>query len=169
LLNAIIINYININKENKMSVELKVKSKHLSEEARIIRFEERKQLKQYQWAQDQYRATGNNDMYPRWDDKAFNAYHSLKHHRQWDVRNENRATFLARAFIAGVPYETVEQKRKPENESYFQILILPRVWTMVAKYGNRVNSDSIWDREKNRYEATAVLKQKIQQWTTLDV
>jgi len=28
-----------------MSIELKVKSKHLGEEARIIRFEERKQLK----------------------------------------------------------------------------------------------------------------------------
>jgi hypothetical protein len=151
-----------------MSVELKVKSKHLSEEARIIRFEERKQLKQYQWAQDQYRATGNNDMYPRWDDKAFNAYHSLKHHRQWDVRNENRATFLARAYIAGVPYASVEQKRNPDNERTFNLMVLPRVWAMIAKYGKQ-DGDRIWNREKNRYEATAVLKQKIQQWTTLDV
>jgi hypothetical protein len=151
-----------------MSVELKVKSKHLSEEARIIRFEERKQLKQYQWAQDQWRATGMNGMYPRWDDKAFIAYKSLNQHRRWDVRNENRATFLARAYIAGVPYTSVEQKRKSETESYFQILTLPRVWTMVAKYGKQ-DGDRIWNREKNRYEATAVLKQKIQQWTTLDV
>jgi hypothetical protein len=151
-----------------MSVELKVKSKHLSEEARIIRFEERKQLKQYQWAQDQYRATGMNGMYPRWDDKAFNTYYSLKHHRQWDVRNENRATFLARAFIAGVPYETVEQKRNPDNERTFNLMVLPRVCAMVAKYGKQ-DGDRIWNREKNRYEATAVLKQKIQQWATLDV
>ena len=149
-----------------MSVELKVKSKHLSEEARIIRFEERKQLKQYRWAEAQYRATGMNGMYPRWDDKAFNTYCSLNHHRKWDVRNENRATFLARAYIAGVPYATVEQKRKPENESYFQILTLPRVWTMVAKYGKQ-DGDRIWNREKNKYEATAVLKQKIQQWAKL--
>ena len=151
-----------------MSVELKVKSKHLSEEARIIKFEERKQLKQYRWAEAQYRATGMNGMYPRWDDKAFNAYCSLNHHRKWDVRNENRATFLARAFIAGVPYTSVEQKRKPENESYFQILTLPRVWTMVAKYGKE-DGDRIWNREKNKYEATAALKQKIQQWATLSV
>ena len=154
-----------------MSVELKVKSKHLSEEARIIRFEERKQLKQYRWAEAKHHATGNNDMYPRWHDKAFNAYHSLNHHRKWDVRNENRATFLARAYIAGVPYTSVEQKRKPEKESYFQILILPRVWTMVASYGNyvvnHVDGDRIWNREKNKYEATAVLKQKIQQWAKL--
>ena len=150
-----------------MSVELKVKSKHLSEEARIIRFEEYKQLKQYRWAQKQYHATGNNDMYPRWNDKAFNTYCSLMHHRIWDVRNENRATFLARAYIAGVPYTTVEQKRKPENEKHFQIFILPRVWTMVVKYGKREDGDWIWNREKNKYEATAVLKQKIQQWATL--
>ena len=152
-----------------MSVELKVKSKHLSEEARIIKFEERKQLKQYRWAEAQYRATGMNGMYPRWDDKAFKTYCSLNHHRKWDVRNENRATFLARAFIAGVPYTSVEQKRKPEKESDFQILILPRVWTMVVKYGKREDGDWIWNREKGKYEATAVLKQKIQQWATLSV
>ena len=151
-----------------MSVELKVKSKHLSEEARIIKFEERKQLKQYQWALNKWHSTGMNGMYPRWDDKAFNTYCSLNHHRKWDVRNENRATFLARAFIAGVPYTSVEQKRKPENESYFQILTLPRVWTMVAKYGKE-DGDRIWNREKNKYEATAALKQKIQQWATLSV
>jgi len=151
-----------------MSVELKIKSKHLSEEARIIKFEERKQLKQYRWAEAQYRATGNNDMYPRWNDKAFGDYYSLKHHRTWDVRNENRATFLARAYIAGVPYASIEQKRKPEKESDFQIIILPRVWAMIAKYGKQ-DGDRIWNREKNRHEATAVLKQKIQQWATLVV
>lgn len=150
-----------------MSVELKVKSKHLSEEARIIRFEERKKLKQYQWGLKQWHAAGNNGMYPRWDDKAFGDYYSLKHHRTWDVRNENRATFLARAYIAGVPYASVEQKRKPEKESYFQVMILPRVWAMVIKYGKCEDGDRIWNREKNRYEATAVLKQKIQQWASL--
>ena len=154
-----------------MSVELKVKSKHLSEEARIIRFEERKQLKQYQWAQDQYRATGNNDMYPRWDDKAFNAYHSLKHHRQWDVRNENRATFLARAFIAGVPYETVEQKRKPDNERTFNLMVLPRVCAMVAKYGKRESGDVEWEIRSGsrRYKATAQLKQRIVTWAQSEI
>ena len=152
-----------------MSVELKIKSKHLSEEARIIRFEERKQLKQYHWAEAKYHATGNNDMYPRWHDKAFMTYRSLKHHRQWNVRNENRATFLARAYIAGVPYATVEQKRKPEKESYFQVMVLPRVWAMVINYGKCEDSDRVWDRQKGKYEATAVLKQKIQQWATLVV
>lgn len=154
-----------------MSVELKVKSKHLSEEARIIKFEERKQLKQYRWAEDQYRATGMNGMYPRWDDKAFNAYCSLNHHRKWDVRNENRATFLARAFIAGVPYDTVEQKRNPDNERTFNFFVLPRVCAMVVKYGKRESSDIEWDVRSGsrRYKATNQLKQKIVTWAQSEI
>ena len=151
-----------------MSVELKVKSKHLSEEARIIRFEERKLFKQYHWAKAKYHATGNNDMYPRWDDKAFMAYLSLNQHRKCDVRNENRATFLARAYIAGVPYSSVEQKRKPEKEKHFQIFILPRVWAMVVKYAQPLPSgDWVWDRQKVKFEATTALEVKIRKWCEL--
>jgi hypothetical protein len=149
-----------------MSVELKIKSKHLSEEARIIRFEERKLFKQYQWALNNYRAAGNNDMYPRWDDKAFMSYCSLNTHRKWDVRNENRATYLARAYIAGVPYNTIEQKRNPENENVFQNNILPRVFAMVVKYGPRETGD--WEWDKNKYAATKQLKDKIIEWSKLD-
>lgn len=119
-----------------MSIELKIKSKHLSEEARIIRFEEHKLFKQYQWSLKKYRESGNNDMYPRWDDKAFMAYESLNHHRKYDVRNENRATFLARAYINGNTYSSVEQKRNEDKEYIFFQKVLPRVLTMVKKYGN---------------------------------
>jgi hypothetical protein len=41
-----------------------------------------------------------------------------------EVRNENRATFLARAYIAGVPYKILEQKRKPNKELMFRKNIL---------------------------------------------
>ena len=151
-----------------MSVELKIKSKHLGEEARIIRFEERKQMKQYQWGMNKWAAAGNNGMYPRWDDKAFHTYCSLNLHRKWDVRNENRATFLARAYIAGKPYKSVEQKRKPENEFKFQAHILPRVLAMVVKYGPRVDGDWEWDKVKQKYVPTAQLKEKIKVWSKLD-
>ena len=123
------------------SLPLKIKSKHLSVEAQIIRFEEYKLLKQYQWALNKHQEAGNNDMYPRWNDAAFNSYCSLNKHRRWDVRNENRATFLARAYIEGKLYSSVEQKRKPENEDKFVSYILPRVVAMVAKYGkNKVQA-----------------------------
>jgi hypothetical protein len=148
-----------------MSAELKIKSKHLSEEARIIRFEERKLLKQYQWSLKQYRATGMNGMYPRWHDKAFTSYSSLSHHRKWDVRNENRSTFLARAYIAGISYNRVEQKRK--DERLFTHFILPRVFSMVVKYGKRQDGDWEWDKQKGKYVATQQLKDKIIEWSKI--
>ncbi len=83
-----------------MSVELKIKSKHLSEEARIIRFEERKFRKQVDWLKTHQQTY----------DKEHATMMSLKQHRRWDVRNENRATFLARTYLAGKDYKTVEHK-----------------------------------------------------------
>jgi hypothetical protein len=122
-----------------MSVELKVKSKHLSEEARIIRFEERKQLKQFEWAKRKHYATGSNDTYPYWNDIAWRNYYNLNSHRRKDVRNENRATFL------------------------------PRVVNMVAKYGNNKMPLKVYDREKRNYVENpdlATLRKKIVEWAT---
>lgn len=134
-----------------MSLELKIKSKHLSEEARIIRFEEHKLLKQHQWSINKYRAAGNNDIYPRWHDKAFMSYCSVNRHRRWDVRNENRATFLARAYLAGKDYKTVEQKCN--DMSVLSCYILPRICEMVNKYGPADQKLSKkWNREHMRYE-----------------
>ena len=152
-----------------MSVELKIKSKHLSVEARIIRFEERKLLKQYRWAEAKHHQTGNNDMYPRWNDAAFNSFCSLSKHRKWDVRNENRATFLARAYIEGVTYSSVEQKRKPENEYKFNAFIIPRVAAMVAKYGKDKMEANIYDRVARVYVDNPKLqdlKKDIITWST---
>jgi hypothetical protein len=150
-----------------MSVELKVKSKHLSEEARIIRFEERKQLKQFEWAKRKHYETGSNDEYPCYNNKAWRNYYNLNWHRRWDVRNENRATFLARAYIAGKAYNTVEFKRK--NDYLFQTLIVPRVVNMVAKYGDNKMPLKVYDREKRDYVENpdlAALRKKIVEWAT---
>lgn len=109
-----------------MSIELKVKSKHLSVEAAIIRHEEVKLKRQIEWKKE------NVEDY----DTLLSQWQSLNEHRRWDVRNENRATFLARAYIAGVPYKKVEQKRKEENELKFRFTILNRVLSLVKKYSN---------------------------------
>lgn len=109
-----------------MSIELKVKSKHLGIEARIIRHEEIKLKRQIEWKK-------KNEQ----DQTAERSqWFSLNAHRRWDVRNENRATFLARAYIAGKAYKKVEQKRKAERELMFQTTILPRVLSLVKKYSN---------------------------------
>ena len=107
-----------------MSIELKIKSKHLSVEAKIIRFEEHKLTKQIKWLKEHQQPY----------ETQFWKRHSLNQHRRVDVRNENRATFLARAFIAGKPYSSVELKRKPENEWDFVSSVVPRVLVMVNKY-----------------------------------
>ena len=153
-----------------MSVELKIKSKHLSIEAQIIRFEEHKLYKQYIWSLKNYTNAGNNDMYPRWNDAAFNSFCSLSKHRKWDVRNENRATFLARAYIEGVTYSSVEQKRKPENEYKFNAFIIPRVAAMVAKYGKDKMEANIYDRVARVYVDNPKLqdlKKDIIKWSTI--
>lgn len=125
-----------------MSLELKIKSKHLSEEARIIRFEERKLKAQIGWSV-KHQKFGI--------DALTNKYYSIHNHRVWDVRNENRATFLARAYLAGKPYKSVEHKVKDVN--ILKGYILPRLFEMVNKYGpveNRIYKH--WNNSMHRYE-----------------
>lgn len=136
-----------------MSLELKIKSKHLGEEARIIRFEEHKLKKQIRWT------AKRQALPPGMVDK----YQSIHNHRVWDVRNENRATFLARAFIEGRPYSSVEQKiHCYEN---FRCYIYPRLFDMAAKYGDFKVYKS-WDGKKMSYpkDREAVLKKQIDDW-----
>ena len=152
-----------------MSIELKIKSKHLSEEARIIRLEENKLLKRVQYRRRKHYEAGHNEEYKCYDDRDHRSYTSLNIHRRWDVHNESRATYLARAYIAGVPYNQVEHKRKPENEFAFQTYILPRVSAMVVKYGKRENGDWEWEKSNRagRYIATKQLKDKIADWSNI--
>lgn len=114
-----------------MSIELKIKSKHLGLEAKVIKFEEAKLKCQIRWHSE--RLSPNKPL--EWK------LNSLTSHRKWDVRNENRSTFLARAFIAGVPYKTVEAKCKDEVKR--TVYILPRVLSMVNKYHSKVESEDI--------------------------
>ncbi len=124
-----------------MSVELKIKSKHLSEEARIIRFEERKFRKQVDWLKTHQQTY----------DKEHATMMSLKQHRRWDVRNENRATFLARTYLAGKDYKTVEHKCN--DLVVLRCYIFPRLCEMVNKYGPPAQKLSKkFNRERNRYE-----------------
>jgi hypothetical protein len=150
-----------------MSVELKIKSKHLGEEARIIRFEEKKVFKQYQWAKRQHYATGSNDEYKYYQDPAYRTWESLNRHRRWDVRNENRATFLARAYLAGKDYKSVEQKC--HDPSVLSCYIHPRVCEMVNKYGpadqkisKKFNTErKVYDYDQNLWHEH---KRKIAVW-----
>ena len=114
-----------------MSIELKIKSKHLSLEAKVIRFEERKLAKQISWLEK----NGQRDnKYGSTYDKTTLKHASLVDHRKRVVGRENRATFLARAYIAETPYLKVEHKRKDEKHYEFICKVLPRVLEMIKKY-----------------------------------
>lgn len=108
-----------------MCIELKIKSKHLALEPAIIRKEEEKLKRRikYHRSDDQTSAISLG-----WK------LDSLVRHRKMDVRNESRATHLARTYLAGKPYARAELKR---NDDYFyQMYIVPRVVAMVTKYGS---------------------------------
>jgi hypothetical protein len=109
-----------------MCIELKIKAKHLALEPSVIRKEERKLKSQIKYTKGT-------------DASLIEKLNSLVCHRRWNVRNESRATELARAYLAGKPYTSVEQKRKPENEYKFQNSIIPRIVSMVVKYGSGVH------------------------------
>jgi len=140
-----------------MSIELKIKSKHLGLEAKVIRHEERKLKKQLRWM------ANRQALPPEFEHK----YYSIHNHRVWNVRNENRATFLARAYLAGKSYRSVEHKRK--DDSVFFWYILPRVFEMVNKYGPK--EDRIFkywmaeskrtDFKKEEYDAWM---EKLKEW-----
>jgi hypothetical protein len=105
-----------------MSIKLKIKSKHLALEAGVIRFEERKLKRQIEWLK-----THQQD-----EAKVRAMWESLNSHRRFEVRNEARATYLARAYIEGRKYETVEIERK-DNGTFYSY-IMPRVVSMVIRY-----------------------------------
>lgn len=109
-----------------MSIELKIKSKHLSLEAQVIRFEENKLRKQEKW----HREAGNAAERAKLTSTRVN----IADHRRGIVRDENRATFLARAFLTGQNYSNLEAK--VHNQYHLRYKIMPRVIQMVQKYGN---------------------------------
>lgn len=108
-----------------MSIELRIKSKHLALEPAIIKHEEEKLKRQIKWLKN----NGRDNEARQLDYKL----QSLINHRRIDVANEARATFIARAFLAGKPYSSVE--RGVKNKWLFRTKILPRIVAMAKKYG----------------------------------
>lgn len=125
-----------------MSIELKIKSKHLALEPAIIRHEEHKLKKRIDWYKMKHQLTGDVSwfgLYQNHPDLAnlCSKRSSLQSHRRVQVREEARATYLARAYIKGIPYKVVEAKtvEKPPH-AVMQSLI-----RMVMKYGKRYNNE----------------------------
>lgn len=120
-------------------IKLEAKHKSLVAESHIIRRLERKLQRRVRWAIDHQQPSDSLD----------SERSQLSDHRRWIVRNETRATILARAFLGERPYTSVELSRRPTNEPVFKQYIVPKVVAMVNKYGTKkVDSDDImgWAR-----------------------
>lgn len=114
-----------------MSVQLKIKAKHLALEPAIIRKEEDRLQRRLDWMKNDIVAGELTKEY--WT--LFYLKNSLESHRKCDVRNEARATHLARAYISGKKYSQAEAKcRDLDNRNLY---ITPRVVAMVKKYHDR--------------------------------
>lgn len=130
-----------------MSIELKIKAKHLALEPGIIEHEEEKLRKRIKFLVARKQDVGN-----LWYKLA-----SLESHRRNNVRDEARATNLARTFIAGKAYTSTELKRRADKEQKFQYYIIPRIAAMAKKYGTN-DQRGLDDK---------VLKERIIQWSKL--
>lgn len=121
-----------------MSIELKIKSKHLALEPAIIRKEEQKLLKQIQWYKMKHQISTEGtvwtDFYKHHPDLChfYSKHGSLVSHRRIDVREEARATYLARAYIKGMPYKKVEVN----GEGLLSPAVMKSMIRMVMKYGS---------------------------------
>lgn len=124
-----------------MSYELKIKAKHLAEEIRIIKFEERKTKLRARQLRELQKPVNYLE----------NKLNDLHYHRTWDVRREVRATNLARAYITGKKYSEVETNTKytktvDNDTKYFyspDIKLLNRVSKMVSKYHTKTDIKDI--------------------------
>lgn len=116
-----------------MSIELKIKAKHLALEPSIIRKEEAKLKEQIRW----HKKNGG-DFAPLIDKRD-----SLNRHRRWNVCNEARATHLTRMFLAGKSYKLSEPTRRVDREWVFKNHIKPRIFAMANKYGPPTTMEQI--------------------------
>ena len=107
-----------------MSIKLKIKSKHLALEAGVIRFEEQKLKRQIEWLKQHQKNEAETSIMGTWN--------SLNSHRRFEVRNEARATYLARAYLEDRKYKSIEHEIKELGT--FNSYILPRVVSMVIRY-----------------------------------
>lgn len=127
-------------------IYLKVKIKSLADEARIIRKEERKALKNAKYYLNKQ---GHEDAC----NEAYSLYHGLNAHRCFNVRSESRAALIAYAFLRGQPFSVLNEKL-PDIGQFGDFTTLSytgntslwaRVGRLIYKYG--------WKNYKPLYNA----------------
>lgn len=89
---------------------LKVKIKSLAEEAKIIRKEENKAQRNYNWLKK--RSTRTDEYSNQEVIKVFRLCYELYHHRKSPVGTEARYALIAYGYLRGRKYSQIEQPKK---------------------------------------------------------
>jgi hypothetical protein len=109
---------------------MKVRIKELAQEAKFIRLEETRVKVRKVFIKGKFGISS-----PTYGELCSDFW-KLNSHRKCEVREAARAAQLAYAFLRGIPYSKIENKRKPEKEYRFKYYILPEVKRLVFKFGN---------------------------------
>lgn len=122
--------------KNHSPIELKIKALSLTAEARIIKRLERKLKRKYPIATmdgynpktDKQETIIHYGPSPLLNPRRAEQFFRIQGHRLKEVREEARATHLARAFLKGKPYHEVEQKAYefPINKLKYKIEAMVR-------------------------------------------
>jgi hypothetical protein len=129
---------------------MKVRIKELAQEAKFIRLEENRIIKEKTYLWDKLPDASE-------DIRLHYAYlcgdlGDLKSHRKCEVREAARAAQLAYAFLRGVPYLKVESKRKPEKDYRFNKYIVPEIKRLTKKFGKLFSwKNESYDEEVDRW------------------
>lgn len=131
-----------------MTIELKIKAKHLALEPAIIRREEKKLASQIKYMMEKFGVTivtwkmfESDHEHERKLCRLMTKLGELESHRKskdkGSLKSEARATHIARAYLSGKSFSSCEANRKTDTESNSRLYyaILPRVNAMIQKYG----------------------------------
>lgn len=118
-----------------MSIELKIKTKHLSSESKIIRKEELKLKKQIRstnkYAKDGEFTEEQMKVFRQKARDRISQLQNIQTHRVNKLRGEARCTHLAYGFVKGVPYRAMEDKETTKSEPNWS-----NVQRMVERYSD---------------------------------
>jgi len=105
-------------------LKLRINAKSLVAESRIIKEEERKLLSNRRgfWLEN---------------------YQSIHSHRVENVRCASRVNHLARGYLAGKDYKSIEPKRKSGREYVFNTYVIPSILAKLKRFRVKTTKDEI--------------------------
>ena len=143
-------------------INLKIQSMAHDAKAKIIRQQEVRAIKKLRKNIQKYKEAGHESEYRYWEDKNYRYFADISFYRKGTLRNVARATFLARAYLQGIPYSIIEKKRKDDH--VFIRDVLPHVMDTIRDYDIK---NRVYDKDNKRYVLVREEKKRVLEWCGL--